>query len=201
MSSKTFLLGCGWIPPEEKAPMIRIDSEKCVGCNACIRSCPVNDANIAQTVNGRNIISINDNNCIHCGECTKICSHNARFFDDDTTSFFADLKRKPIAVLVTPAVKVAFKNNWHSVLHWLREQHNVAGIYDVSFGADICTYMHLKAVKEKKVKKIIYVSCNPSTLAKNLNHLQRDYVIKYVQPIDMFPNTSGVECVCLLVRK
>ena len=55
--------------------------------------------------------------------------------------------------------------------------------------------------QKKKVKKIVYVSCNPATLAKNLNHLQRDYVIKYVQPIDMFPNTAGVETVVLLVRK
>ncbi len=55
--------------------------------------------------------------------------------------------------------------------------------------------------QKKKVNKIIYVSCNPSTLAKNLNHLQRDYIIKYVQPIDMFPNTAGVETVVLLFHK
>ncbi len=55
--------------------------------------------------------------------------------------------------------------------------------------------------QKKKPKKIVYVSCNPSTLAKNINHLQKDYVVKYVQPIDMFPNTSGVESVCLLIRK
>jgi len=55
--------------------------------------------------------------------------------------------------------------------------------------------------QKKKVKKIIYVSCNPATLAKNINHLQKDYVVKYVQPIDMFPNTSNVEAVTLLVRK
>lgn len=55
--------------------------------------------------------------------------------------------------------------------------------------------------QRKKVKKIVYVSCNPATLAKNINHLQKDYVVKYVQPIDMFPNTSNVEAVTLLVRK
>ena len=55
--------------------------------------------------------------------------------------------------------------------------------------------------QKKKVKKIVYVSCNPATLAKNINHLQRDYKVKYVQPIDMFPHTSGVEAVCLLIKK
>ena len=41
--------------------MIRIDPSKCVGCNACIRACPVNDANISETVDGRNVITINLN--------------------------------------------------------------------------------------------------------------------------------------------
>lgn len=52
-----------------------------------------------------------------------------------------------------------------------------------------------------KIKNIVYVSCNPSTLAKNINHLRNYYDIKYVQPIDMFPQTSNVECVVCLERK
>lgn len=56
-------------------------------------------------------------------------------------------------------------------------------------------------IKKTKVKKIIYVSCNPSTLTKNLNHLQNDYNIVSIQPVDMFPWTSGVECVCQLLLK
>lgn len=55
--------------------------------------------------------------------------------------------------------------------------------------------------QKKKVKKIVYVSCNPATLAKNINHLQKDYVIRYVQPVDMFPHTAGVEAVVLLERR
>ena len=81
--------------------MIKIDAEKCVGCNACIRACPVNEANVAETVDARNIISINDKNCIHCGECVKECPHDARMFEDDTEMFFRDLQSKKIAVLVT----------------------------------------------------------------------------------------------------
>ena len=55
--------------------------------------------------------------------------------------------------------------------------------------------------QKKKIKKIVYVSCNPATLAKNINHLQKEYMIRYVQPIDMFPHTAGVECVVVLERK
>lgn len=56
-------------------------------------------------------------------------------------------------------------------------------------------------LQKKKIKKIVYVSCNPATLAKNINHLQKNYNIKYVQPVDMFPNTANVECVVCLERR
>lgn len=55
--------------------------------------------------------------------------------------------------------------------------------------------------QKKKIKRIVYVSCNPATLAKNINHLQKNYIVKYVQPIDMFPNTANVECVVCLERR
>lgn len=55
--------------------------------------------------------------------------------------------------------------------------------------------------KKKKVKKIIYVSCNPATLAKNINHLQKEYIIRSIQPVDMFPQTANVECVVCLERR
>lgn len=56
-------------------------------------------------------------------------------------------------------------------------------------------------LQTSKIKKIVYVSCNPSTLAKNINHLQKSYKVQYVQPIDMFPHTSNVEAVVLLQLK
>ncbi len=56
-------------------------------------------------------------------------------------------------------------------------------------------------LQKKKIKKIVYVSCNPATLAKNINHLQKNYNIKYVQPLDMFPNTANVETIVLLTNK
>lgn len=56
-------------------------------------------------------------------------------------------------------------------------------------------------LQKKDIKKVIYVSCNPATLVKNLNHLQKKYTVKYIQPIDMFPQTSNVESVVLLSNK
>ncbi|TDQ36386.1 23S rRNA (uracil(1939)-C(5))-methyltransferase RlmD [Aureibacillus halotolerans] len=48
---------------------------------------------------------------------------------------------------------------------------------------------------KERPKQIIYVSCNPSTLAKDLNALSEAYSIKSMQPLDMFPQTAQVECV------
>ncbi|MGI6392044.1 MAG: 23S rRNA (uracil(1939)-C(5))-methyltransferase RlmD [Candidatus Izemoplasmatales bacterium] len=56
----------------------------------------------------------------------------------------------------------------------------------------------INALLKNKAKKVIYVSCNPSTLAKNLKHLLKGYTIEYIQPLDMFPHTASVESITLL---
>lgn len=56
-------------------------------------------------------------------------------------------------------------------------------------------------IQKSRIKKIIYVSSNPSTLAKNINHLQKHYTIEYIQPIDMQPQTIHLEAICVLKRK
>lgn len=52
-----------------------------------------------------------------------------------------------------------------------------------------------------KPKKFVYISCNPATLVRDLSILEDMYSIKYIQPVDMFPFTSHVECVALMGRK
>ena len=50
-------------------------------------------------------------------------------------------------------------------------------------------------------KKIVYVSCNPETLARDLGKLRREgYKAERIQPVDMFPHTTHVETVCLLSK-
>jgi len=59
----------------------------------------------------------------------------------------------------------------------------------------------LDILTRKVVKKIIYVSCNPSTLAKNLKELSKKYHVKSITPYDMFPHTSHIESITLLEKK
>lgn len=50
-------------------------------------------------------------------------------------------------------------------------------------------------------KRIVYVSCNPATFARDAKILKSEgYEIKEVQPVDMFPQTMHVETVCLMSR-
>lgn len=50
-------------------------------------------------------------------------------------------------------------------------------------------------------KKIVYISCNPATLIRDLADFENEYDIKTIIPVDMFPFTSHVECVTVLYAK
>ncbi len=52
-----------------------------------------------------------------------------------------------------------------------------------------------------KPKKIVYISCNPATLMRDLNKLEEKYEINKITPVDLFPFTKHVECVAVLQLK
>ncbi|HEX6753818.1 MAG TPA: 23S rRNA (uracil(1939)-C(5))-methyltransferase RlmD [Solirubrobacterales bacterium] len=59
----------------------------------------------------------------------------------------------------------------------------------------------VRRVLECEAKKIVYVSCNPTTLAPNAAQMvEAGYTMKRVKPVDMFPQTPHIECVALLER-
>ncbi|WP_272032015.1 23S rRNA (uracil(1939)-C(5))-methyltransferase RlmD [Oceanobacillus kimchii] len=65
-----------------------------------------------------------------------------------------------------------------------------------------CDVDFLEAMIAMKPKRIVYVSCNPSTLARDLRILEDGgFETKQVQPVDMFPSTNHVECVAELTLK
>lgn len=59
----------------------------------------------------------------------------------------------------------------------------------------------IEYILEFNPKKIGYVSCNPATMARDLKMLSHKYDISSITPVDMFPHTSSVECVCVLKLK
>jgi 23S rRNA (uracil1939-C5)-methyltransferase len=64
--------------------------------------------------------------------------------------------------------------------------------------------MHEKLIEkllEIEAPKIVYVSCNVATQARDINLLGEKYEVKMIQPLDMFPHTHHIECVVLLELK
>ncbi|MCK4240982.1 MAG: 23S rRNA (uracil(1939)-C(5))-methyltransferase RlmD [Candidatus Atribacteria bacterium] len=65
-----------------------------------------------------------------------------------------------------------------------------------------CSPKTLKEITKIRPKQILYVSCNPSTLARDLKYLTKDddYKLKKILPIDMFPQTGHIECIASLKK-
>ena len=64
-----------------------------------------------------------------------------------------------------------------------------------------CEQQVLDAIINSGVRRIVYVSCNPATLARDLKQLcEHGFAIETVQPVDMFPQTHHVETVVLITR-
>lgn len=59
----------------------------------------------------------------------------------------------------------------------------------------------IETILAVKPEKVVYISCNPATMARDLEMMSEEYEIKEIQPVDMFPFTSHVECVCVLKLK
>lgn len=58
----------------------------------------------------------------------------------------------------------------------------------------------LERARQARVKKILYVSCDPVTLARDLRELGEDYAVRAIEVVEMFPQTSHVETLVLLER-
>lgn len=130
-------------------------NEKCVGCNKCIRSCPVFTANVAK---GGKII-VNDEMCIQCGVCFDNCMHKARDYEDDTAKFFDDLKAgKKLSVIVAPAFVANYPKDYKKIYGYLKSL-GVQHVYSVSHGADITTWAYISYLKETGKTGLISQPC------------------------------------------
>ncbi|MCR5652901.1 MAG: 23S rRNA (uracil(1939)-C(5))-methyltransferase RlmD [Ruminococcus sp.] len=59
----------------------------------------------------------------------------------------------------------------------------------------------LRSVVKLSPRKVVYISCNPETLARDLMFLSKNkYKVRKIQPVDMFPHTEHIECVVMLTR-
>jgi len=130
--------------------------------------------------------------------------------------FLAQKAKKVVGVEIVPqavedAKKNAELNGINNVeFHEGAAEEVIPKLYEQGYQSDVvvvdpprkgCDEVLLDTIVKMQVEKIIYVSCNPSTLARDLRYLEdRGYKTMEAQPVDMFPHTSHVETVCLLCR-
>ncbi|MBR1555671.1 MAG: 4Fe-4S binding protein, partial [Oscillospiraceae bacterium] len=118
--------------------IITVDEKKCIGCNACVRVCPVH-ANITKLKEGTEdefVTTIDPDACINCGECVKNCRHGARNYQDHFPEFKDYFEnKKEMILIVAPAIRTSYPDGgWKVLLSWLKN-HGNCRIYDVGFGA------------------------------------------------------------------
>jgi len=171
---------------------IKTRREKCIGCNKCIRQCPIFGANISfLDENNKNKVVVDEEKCIGCGKCIEVCQHNARYFEDDTERFFDDLNSgKSISIIAAPAIRANFPD-YKRLLGYLKHL-GVKVIYDVSFGADITTWAYLKYIKKNNVKSLI---AQPCPVVVNYIQKYKHDLIKYLAPIH-----SPVMCTAIYLK-
>lgn len=176
--------------------IITVDENKCIGCNACVRVCPVH-ANITRIKEGTSdefITTIDSKTCINCGECVKVCRHNARGYHDHIEEFKQAFEsKKEMILIVAPAIRTSYPDgSWKVLLSWLKRNSNCR-IYDVGFGADICSYMHNKYLTENPNRKLITQPC-PAVV----NYIQKykPELIPYLSPV-----LSPVGCLAVWLKK
>ena len=59
----------------------------------------------------------------------------------------------------------------------------------------------IKNILKISPKKLVYISCNPATLVRDLAEFEEKYDVKTIEPVDMFPYSKHVECVAVMCIK
>jgi len=175
------------------AEVVRSDRDSCTGCNRCVRNCPMEMANVtAQDAAGNIKVEIDHEKCIACGRCLIACKHGARSYVDDTARFFDDLSRgTPISLIVAPSI-MSNVPEWRRLFTYLRRA-GVNKIYDVSLGADICIWAHVRHLEKNDSAPLITQPC-PTIVA---------YCERYRQDLlaHLSPVHSPMACTAIYVRK
>ena len=173
--------------------LIKTNLELCVGCNRCIRECPAEMANITYQDEAGNIkVKTDYTRCINCGWCVSVCKHGARSYKDDTERFFEDLDTGvSLSLIVAPSVRANIPE-YKRLLTYLKNR-GIKMIYDVSLGADICIWAHIRYFEKNGFSPLITQPCPAIVL----------YCEKYRQDLleKLSPIHSPMACTAIYMKE
>lgn len=135
---------------------VRLDEDKCRGCTACLKRCPVEAIRVYD-----NKAHIIDERCIDCGECIRVCEYHAKMAH---TNPLEDIKRfaYPIALLA-PSLYGQFRHNTNTAA--IREGLISLGfkkVFDVARGADVVARAVQRKLKDKNRPRPLISSACPA---------------------------------------
>jgi ferredoxin len=130
--------------------------------------------------------------CISCGHCISACKHNARYYTDDTERFFNDLKNGVrISVIAAPSIRANLPM-WKRLFTYLRA-NGVDKIYDVSLGADISIWGHVRYLEQNPDARLI---TQPCPVIVSYLEIYQPEALKSLSPIH-----SPMGCVSIYMRE
>ena len=173
--------------------IVNTELELCAGCNRCVRECPMEMANITHLDEAGDVkVTVDHTKCIVCGRCFSACKHKARYYEDDTKSFFDDLSNGvPISLIAAPSIRTNIPD-WKRLFTYLKKC-GVKKIYDVSLGADICTWAHIRHIQKSGLTNLITQPC--PAIVSYCEIYQQD-LLKNLSPVQ-----SPMACIAIYMKE
>jgi len=131
--------------------------------------------------------------CINCGRCISACKHNARYYVSDTERFFSDLANgREIAVIAAPSIRTNLPE--YKKLFTYLKKLGVQKIYDGSYGADICTWAHVRTIENNP--DVMPMLTQPCPAIVNYCKIYHHDLLKKLSPIH-----SPIACTSIILKK
>jgi ferredoxin len=173
--------------------LVFCNTDLCTGCNRCVRNCPVETANIVTLDDDGNIrVDIDADSCIACGACIDVCRHEARYYKDDLEIFLEAVRRGVrISVMIAPAIR-SNHDDLGRLIAWFRKL-GADKVHDVSLGADLCIWGHIRYLQKNPGKPIITQPC-PAIVNCILKY--HPNLLQYLSPVH-----SPMACSAVYMKK